>query len=146
MSSLLISRSVVVEAAAGEIFNLLADPTRHQEIDGSRTVKAAHPDAPKRLAKGVKFGMQMKLGAPYKISNEVVEFDEGRTVAWRHIGRHVWRWDLEPLGDGSSTKVTETFDGTVARSPLMLKLIGAPQRNLASIERTLVNLQRLFAK
>jgi hypothetical protein len=145
MSSLLISRSVVVNAPAADIFDLLADPSRHHEIDGSGTVKAAHPDAPKRLANGVKFGMQMKLGAPYKITNEVVEFEEGRRVAWRHVGHHVWRWELEPLGDGDTTKVTETFDGTVARLPLALSLSGVGKRNAKAIDQTLRNLQERFA-
>jgi hypothetical protein len=145
MSSLLVSRSVVVNAPADEIFNLLADPARHHEIDGSGTVTAVHPDSPKRLSLGVQFGMQMKLGAPYKITNTVMEFDEGRRIAWRHLGHHVWRYELEPLPDGT-TKVTETFDGTVARVPLALKLINAGKRNAEAIEQTLANLQALFAK
>jgi hypothetical protein len=134
-----------VNAPTEEIFNLLADPSRHHEIDGSGTVIAGHPDAPKRLSMGAAFGMQMKMGGPYKITNTVVEFDEGRRIAWRHLGHHVWRYELESLDDGT-TKVTETFDGTVARFPPALKLINAGKRNAQAIERTLANLQAMFAK
>ncbi len=145
MSSLLVSRTAVVDAPAAEIFNLLADPSRHHEIDGSGTVKAAQPEAPKRLSAGAKFGMSMKLGAPYKITNTVIEFEEGKLIAWRHIGHHTWRYQLEPIGDGSKTSVTETFDGTTARAPFALLLTGAHKRNAKAIEKTLVRLTEKFA-
>jgi hypothetical protein len=145
MSSLIVSRNVVVEAPAAEIFNLLADPQRHQEIDGSGTVKGAQPDAPKRLSAGARFGMSMKLGAPYKMTNTVTEFEEGTLIAWRHLGHHTWRYELEPVGDGSKTSVTETFDGTTSRLPIALLLTGAHRRNAKAIEQTLARLQKLFA-
>lgn len=49
--------------------------------------------------------------------NHVVEFDEGRRIAWRPaepgqepLG-HLWRWVLEPI-DSSHTRVTHTYDWT----------------------------------
>ena len=84
----------------------------------------------------------MRWGLPYRISNTVVEFDEGRRIAWRHFGRHVWRYELEPVAGG--TRVTETFDYTPARSPRALELAGAPQRNLRSIRATLDRLADLL--
>jgi hypothetical protein len=145
MSSLIVSRSVLVQAPAAEIFNLLADPTRHHEIDGSGTVKGAQADAPKRLSAGATFGMSMKLGAPYKMTNTVTEFEEGKRIAWRHLGHHIWRYQLEPSGDGSQTTVTETFDGTTSRAPFALLLTGAHKRNAKAIEKTLARMQELFA-
>lgn len=138
-----ISRSTIVPAPAADIFALLADPRRHGEIDGSGTVQNARINAPERLSLDAKFGMDMKLGVPYRITNTVVEFEEGRRIAWRHFGGHVWRWILEPVDGG--TKVTEEFDWNRARSPLFLHLIKAPENNTKSIERTLENLVRLFA-
>lgn len=50
--------------------------------------------------------------------NHVVEFDEGRRLAWRPAepGReppgHLWRWELEPI-DNSHTRVTHTYDWTL---------------------------------
>lgn len=47
--------------------------------------------------------------------NHVVEFDEGRRIAWRPAepGKqppgHLWRWELEPI-DVSRTRVTHIYD------------------------------------
>jgi uncharacterized protein YndB with AHSA1/START domain len=129
----------VIPASAAEIFELLAQPARHPLIDGSDTVKDTQPKTPQRLSAGAKFGMQMHWGLRYKILNEVVEFEEGRRIAWRHFGGHVWRYLLEPLGD-EMTRVTEQFDPTRSKSPLVLKLIRANRRNQRSIDQTLLRL------
>ena len=105
-----------VAAEPQAIFDLLADPTQHALIDGSGTVRAATGDNPERLSLGAKFSMSMKKGMPYKITNEVVEFDEPTVIAWRHMGRHVWRYRLRPVDGG--TEVTEEFDWGVARLPV----------------------------
>ena len=125
------------------IFDLLADPRRHGEIDGSGTVQSAQINAPERLSLDATFGMQMKMGLPYKITNTVVEFEENRTIAWRHVGGHIWRYILEPVDGG--TKVTEQFDWNKSKAPLILKLRKSPQDNAKSIEKTLENLVKRFA-
>ena len=138
-----VSRSTIVPAPAQVIFDLLADPRRHNEIDGSGTVQSAQINAPERLSLDATFGMQMKMGLPYKITNTVVEFEENRTIAWRHVGGHIWRYILEPVDGG--TKVTEQFDWNKSKSPLILKLRKSPQDNAKSIEKTLENLVKRFA-
>jgi hypothetical protein len=141
--SRIVSRSTIVPAPAQMIFDLLADPRRHSEIDGSGSVQAAQINAPERLSLNATFGMQMKIGLPYKITNTVVEFEEGKTIAWRHFGGHIWRYILEPVDGG--TKVTEQFDWNKSKSPLILKLRKSPQDNAKSIEKTLENLVKRFA-
>jgi Polyketide cyclase / dehydrase and lipid transport len=141
----LVTRSKVVAAPAAAIFDVIATPSRHQEIDGSGSVKGPQADAPPRLSKDAKFGMSMKIGVPYKMENTVVEFEENRTIAWKHFGGHLWRYDLEPIGDGSTTKVTESFDWSTSRSKFLLRLIAAPARNAKSIEKTLDRMAALFA-
>ena len=138
-----VSRSTIVPAPAQMIFDLLADPRRHNEIDGSGTVQSAQINAPERLSLNATFGMQMKMGLPYKITNTVVEFEENRTIAWRHVGGHIWRYILEPVDGG--TKVTEQFDWNKSKAPLILKLRKSPQDNAKSIEKTLENLVKRFA-
>jgi uncharacterized protein YndB with AHSA1/START domain len=140
--SLSVSRSVVVPAPAEEVFALLADPRRHPEIDGSGSVQGALK-APDRLSEGATFGMRMRVGVPYVIQNTVVEFEEGRRIAWRHFGRHIWRYELEPADGG--TRVTETFDWSKALSPRGIELIGYPARNARAIEQTLERLRSRFA-
>lgn len=72
----IVSRSTIVPAPAQAIFDLLADPRRHQEIDGSGSIQSAQLDAPERLSLNATFGMKMKIGLSYKITNTVVEFAE----------------------------------------------------------------------
>jgi uncharacterized protein YndB with AHSA1/START domain len=137
----IVSRSVVVQAPAEDIFEILADPRRHADFDGSGSVRGA-VSGPERLSLGAKFGMDMRLGLPYRISSQVKEFEEGRRIAWAHIGGHRWRYELQPLPDGT-TLVTETFDATTARSARALKLMDAYNRNARAIEETLPRLAAL---
>ncbi|MBM3687274.1 MAG: dimethyladenosine transferase [Actinobacteria bacterium] len=140
-SAWIISRSIVVRAPAQGIFDILANPRRHPDFDGSGSVRVAI-SGPERLSAGAKFGMSMRLGVPYRVSSQVKEFDEGRLIAWAHLGGHRWRYVLEPLADGS-TRVTETFDATTARSARALKLMDAYNRNTRAIEETLPRLAAL---
>ena len=72
-----------IPARPEAIFALLADPSRHHDIDGSGTVKEAK-NAPERVKLGDKFGMAMKRGVPYSTHNVVIEFDDNRRIAWQH--------------------------------------------------------------
>ncbi len=131
-----------VAADPEAIFDLLADPSQHSLIDGSGSVRGAAEEAPERLSLGSKFSMSMKLGVPYKVTNEVVEFDEPNLIAWRHMGKHIWRYRLRPVEGG--TEVTEEFDWRPARSATAMKVMGAPKRNAKAIEATLDRLAAHF--
>lgn len=140
----------VVPAPPEAIFALVADASRHPDIDGSGTVRQAKPGAPQRLALGSTFGMSMKMGIPYSMVNTIVEFEENRRIAWqarppgllgRFLAGRIWRYELEPVEGG--TKVTETFDWGPALSPRLLERTGAPAKNLTSIEATLQRLDTL---
>lgn len=137
-----VRRSVVVAAPASEIFDVLADPSRHHEIDGSGTVRSPSESAPERLSKGAKFGMSMKHLVPYRMTNTVVEFTENEQIAWRHMGGHIWRYSLEAADGG--TKVTEEFDGRPSKAPFLLKMTGASKANAEAIEQTLTRLADMF--
>ena len=137
-----VSDSVVVDAPASVVFDILADPRQHQRIDGSGSLQGSL-SGPARLEKGSRFGMDMKMfGLPYKIRNTVVELEDDRRIAWRHFGGHRWRYVLEPLDGG--TKVTESFDysryGLVPR--LVVELAGFPERNRRGITGTLAKLKQ----
>lgn len=137
----MVARSVVVDAPAKRIFDLLADPDRHSELDGSGTVRGA-VFGPDRLESGSEFGMDMRMmGLPYRMTNRVVEFEEDRLIAWKHVGSHRWRYELEEVDPGR-TLVTETFDYTRGQT-LFYVLSGAPARNARGIEETLVRLKRV---
>jgi uncharacterized protein YndB with AHSA1/START domain len=132
----------VIPAPPDAIFELLADPARHHDIDGSGTVVKAKQGS-QRLALGSKFGMSMKVGIPYSMTSTVVELDEPRLIAWQTRGPgnlgggRIWRYELEPVDGG--TKVTESWDITQESklSKWMVKGQGEPTRKnmAATLER-----------
>jgi hypothetical protein len=142
-----VSRAVEVQAPVAELFDIVADPYRHGELDGSGTVMDTM-SGPHRLAQGDKFSVKMKQhGVPYRITSRVTEFDDGRIVEWRHPMGHRWRWELEPRSE-NSTQVTETFDyshvGTAKAKAL--ELFGAPRQNATGIEATLKKLEGQYPR
>jgi uncharacterized protein YndB with AHSA1/START domain len=132
-----VSVSRVIDAPPSAIFAVLTDAEQHPVIDGSGTVKATtSSDGQPEL--GSKFGMKMRMGLPYRMSNEVVEFEQDRLIAWQHLGHHRWRYELEPVDGG--TEVTETFDWSTARSPKFLELMGYPKKHPEAMTTTLERL------
>lgn len=108
----IVSASREVGASPERIFELIADPSRQPEWDGNDNL--ARADAGQRvLSVGDMFTMTLTNGSARE--NHVVEFEEGRRIAWRPAepGRvppgHLWRWELEPI-DESRTLVVHTYD------------------------------------
>jgi hypothetical protein len=108
----------LIPAPPEPIFDLIADPTRHRDIDGSGSVREAKGPS-QRLALGSTFGMNMKLGIPYSMVSTVVEFEENRRLAWqtrgptplgKYVAGRIWRYELEPTDGG--TLVRESWDIT----------------------------------
>lgn len=101
-----------IAAPADKIFELIADPSLQPQWDGNDNLSEAASGQRVR-AVGDVFTMTLTMGSVRE--NHVVEFQEGRSIAWRpsESGRkppgHLWRWELEPLGD-SRTLVTHTYD------------------------------------
>jgi hypothetical protein len=141
----IVSARLEIASAPEPIFDLLADPAMHHLLDGSDTVVAGHDSNPERLYLGAKFGMSMRLVVPYRITNKVVEFDENRVIAWRHFGHHVWRYQLDPVGD-DKTLVTESFNWGVARFPPMYEWAGYPDKHLVNIATSLERLASVVQK
>lgn len=138
-----ISRCVDVEADPAEVFTLITDPRRHEELDGSGTVRAP-ASGPFRLGPGSRFTVNMRqFGIPYRITNTVVAFEPDRIIEWQHPLRHTWRWELTPQPSGVTT-VTETFDYSASPAARMYELSGRTTRNAEGITRTLLALQRRF--
>ena len=136
------SARIVINAPAGLIFDVVADPSQHHRFDGSGMVEGS-VSGPRRLEGGSRFGMQMRMKVPYRTSNEVVEFEDGRLIAWCHFNHHRWRYEFEPV-DEHTTIVTETFDGSTARFPPGLLLINAYAGNQIAVAKTLVRLKSIM--
>jgi uncharacterized protein YndB with AHSA1/START domain len=141
----------VIPVSADKIFALISDPTRHQEFDGSGTVREARR-VPEHLELGSTFGMSMKMGVPYAMKSTVIEFEQDRRLAWQTkapvgfvdwlAGGRIWRYELEPVQGG--TKVTESWDvsqeAAITR-PLVRRAADETSRNMA---RTLERIEALL--
>ncbi|MEA2482109.1 MAG: hypothetical protein QOC55_56 [Thermoleophilaceae bacterium] len=151
MSNDVVTVERVIPAQPEKIFALLADANRHQDFDGSGTVKAAHDDAPERLHLGSKFGMNMRIVMPYSMVSTVVEYEENKRIAWqprpaypianRLAGGRIWRYELEPVPGG--TRVRESWDITheaILSKPAVRPAAG---RTRVAMEKTLERLELL---
>jgi uncharacterized protein YndB with AHSA1/START domain len=113
-SARVVSASREIAAQAEVIFELIADPSHQPRWDGNDNLSEAQAGQRVR-AVGDVFTMTTTKGNVRE--NHVVEFDEGRRIAWRPAepGQaapgHLWRWELEPIGS-ARTRVTHTYDWT----------------------------------
>lgn len=139
-----VTRRVQVQAPAATIFALVADPHRHPELDGSGTVRTTPVEGPERLSRGATFSVGMRqFGLPYTITSTVTAYEENRLIEWQHPMGHKWRWEFAETPPGT-TQVTETFDYTTAKAPLILELTGFPAKNGRGITATLQALASRF--
>ena len=140
-----VTRSAAIKAPREAIFDLLSSPSRHHLFDGSGTV-LAELEGPEKLYLNAKFRMSMRRSAiSYRIWNTVVEFDEPTVIAWRHVGRHVWRFELEDISSefGPATRVTESFEWGNVHSKFLYEVLKYPAQNGRAIEATLEKLAEL---
>jgi uncharacterized protein YndB with AHSA1/START domain len=102
-----------IAAPAARIFELIADPAAQPRWDGNANL--AESEGGRVRGVGDMFAMTLTTGSVRE--NHVVEFEEGRRIAWRPAdpGRppagHLWRWELAAL-DPTTTRVTHTYDWT----------------------------------
>jgi hypothetical protein len=134
------SARIIINAPISRVFDIIATPSLHPKIDGSNSVKALNW-GPERLFLGAKFGMRMKIGIRYKITNVVVEFKEEELIAWRHLGRWIWRYELKSLTP-DQTEVIESFDGRPSPLQWWLKARNAYPYVEKAVAKTLVRLKR----
>lgn len=140
----------VIPAPPERIFDLVADPRRHQDINGNDTVRDAF-DVPDRLSLGATFGMNMDFGGTYTMVSTVIEYDEGRRIAWqsrppadsarwRHMfGGRIWRYELEPVEGG--TRVRESWDLT--QEGLKWLVINYRRQTRTNMTKTLERIEQL---
>jgi hypothetical protein len=117
-----------IDAPATRIFEILANPQRHMDFDGSGMLRGAVFDRP-ISGVGDAFTMKMhfdRLGGDYLMLNHVVEFEPDRRIFWEPApgdlapadgdpsavgipAGHRWGFILLP-DDDDATIVTEVFD------------------------------------
>jgi uncharacterized protein YndB with AHSA1/START domain len=117
-----VTASREIAADAQVIFGLIADPARQPLWDGNDNLAVA---APGQRVHGVGDVFAMTLTRGSVRHNHVVEFVEGRLIAWRPSEPgavppgHLWRWELTPVSD-RLTFVTHTYDWTALSDPARL--------------------------
>ncbi|MEU7137903.1 SRPBCC family protein [Nocardia sp. NPDC046473] len=101
-----------IAATPEQVFELIADPAQQPLWDGNENLAKAVAEQRIR-AVGDVFTMTLTTGADR--DNRVVEFEEGRRIAWlpsvpgEQPPGHLWRWEVEPI-DETHTRVTHTYD------------------------------------
>lgn len=140
-ASRVISASREIAAAPEVVFELIADPARQPGWDGNDNL--AEADAGQRVRRaGDVFTMTLTTGGVRE--NHVVEFDEGRRIAWtpaepgRRPPGHLWCWELEPAAAG--TRATRTYDWTLLTDSKRL-----PRARATTADKLQASLDRLAA-
>ena len=121
-----------VDATPTEVFAVLRDPQGHVAIDASGMLQDA--EGGPVGAVGDTFVVHMdreSLGdlpmGRYDVEVHITAYAEEREIAWTIVGtvkppiRHVYGYRLEPLDDGSRTRVTSYYDWSDARPDLVEK-------------------------
>jgi uncharacterized protein YndB with AHSA1/START domain len=138
--SRVVTASRVIAADHTVIFECIADPAQQPEWDGNDNLAEAAPGQRVRHV-GDTFTTTLTRGASRV--NHVVEFVEGRRIAWQpsepggQPPGHVWRWELDPQGDGQ-TLVVHTYDWTRLTDPDRLQ-----RARWTTAERLQASLDRL---
>ena len=134
-----VSAAREIDAPAERIFELIADPAQQPRWDGNENLQDA-PIGQRVQAVGDVFSMRLSTGGIRQ--NHVVDFVEGRRIAWRpaEVDKappgHLWVWELDPLGP-SRTRVTHTYDWTQLADEHRMTRARAttPDRLRASLDR-----------
>ena len=137
-----VTASRVIAADHVTIFECIADPAQQPGWDGNDNL--AEAAAGQRVRKvGDTFTTVLTRGTTRE--NHVVEFVEGRLIAWQpsepghRPPGHLWRWDLTLDGDGQ-TLVVHTYDWTRLTDPDRLQ-----RARWTTAERLHASLDRLAA-
>ncbi len=136
-----------IHAPAGEIFDLLTNPDRHAEIDGSDMVRSA--DHPQRITgNGQTFRMNQHwdaMGGDYQTDNYVSGYQHNTLLAWKTApaGEQPpgweWLWELKSSG-ADSTDVSLTYDWSSVTDKATLKKVHFPAISDEQMEGSLASL------
>ena len=136
-----------INASSDAVFDVLSNPHRHVDLDGSGFVRSLEKGD--RIEKsGQQFVMNMTgdhMGGEYQTDNHVTGFDTNHLIAWKTAPRGVeppgweWLWELESQGS-DSTLVRQTYDWSSVTDPELLKKVSFP---LVSADQLEASLNRL---
>ncbi|GAB33714.1 SRPBCC family protein [Gordonia otitidis] len=134
----------VIDAPADEVFDVLSNPQRHPELDGSGFVRSVdHADRIQKV--GEVFTMNMEgahMGGEYKTDNHVTGYAKDKLLAWQTAPAGTeppgweWVWELEAQGP-DKTLVRHTYDWSKVTDKDLLKKVSFPLVTEDQLEDTL---------
>ena len=139
--------SRVINASAGDIFDVLTNPDRHSEFDGSGFVRSSAKSM--RIEKvGDNFRMNMDgphMGGEYQTDNHITGFADGKLLAWKTAPAGTeppgWEWVYELTSQGSDqTEVSLTYNWSAVTDKELLKKITFPLVSSDDMEGSLASL------
>lgn len=137
----------VIPASTADIFDVLSNPKRHVELDGSGFIRSDE-GAQRIAAVGDVFTMNMEgehMGGEYQTDNHVTGYAENALLAWQTAPAGTeppgweWVWELEAQG-ADSTLVRHTYDWSKVTDKDLLAKVKFPLVTEAQLEDTLVKL------
>jgi len=141
-----------IPASADAIFDVLSNPERHPQLDGSGFIVS--DDRTDRItANGQVFTMNMTgdhMGGDYQTDNHVVGYAKNKLLAWKTAPAGTeppgweWVWQLEPEGP-DATSVTLTYDWSEVTDKDLLKKIKFPLVSEEQMANSLGNLAAAVA-
>ena len=134
----------VIDAPADQVFDVLSNPRRHPELDGSGFVRSVdHADRIQEV--GDVFTMNMEgahMGGEYKTDNHVTGYAKDKLLAWQTAPAGTeppgweWVWELEAQGP-DKTLVRHTYDWSKVTDKDLLKKVSFPLVTEEQLEDTL---------
>lgn len=148
-----ISVERVIQAPSDAIFDVLSNPQRHTELDGSGFVKG--DVGSNRIQQvGDVFTMDMEgehMGGEYQTENHVTGYSPNKLLAWQTApaGQEPpgwqWVWELESQGS-DATLVRHTYDWSAVTDKELLKKVSFPLVSEAQLEETLTKLDEAVTR
>lgn len=136
-----------IDASTSDVFDVLSNPARHPELDGSGFVLSV--DQADRITEtGQKFRMNMTgdhMGGDYQTDNVVTGYDQNRLLAWKTAPADQdppgweWMWELEAQG-ADATDVRLTYDWAAVTDPDLLSKVSFPLVSQAQLDDSLAKL------
>ncbi|ROR90839.1 SRPBCC family protein [Nocardioides aurantiacus] len=142
-----------INAPSAQIFEVLSNPERHVELDGSGFVRSVEKSN-RIQGSGEVFTMNMAgdhMGGEYRTENHVTGFDPNKLLAWRTApaGQEPpgweWMWELEAQGS-DATLVRHTYDWSHVTDKALLDKIGFPLVTEQQLDDTLVRLEEAVGR
>lgn len=136
-----------IDAPAQDVFDVLSNPERHPELDGSGFV-VSDEKTDRISGTGQVFRMNMTgdhMGGDYQTDNHVTGFDHNHLLAWQTAPAGTeppgWEWTWQLTSQARDvTEVELTYDWSKVTDQDLLEKVGFPLVTQDQLEASLGNL------